>query len=117
MKKFLCDKKGETLVEVMGAILIFTLSSIILYTMITTAVKVNTKVKEIDEVTLTQTVTAEQANATPGTSTEPGTPKGTVTLTASGLPVEVTPENCEVYIFRQDDKDSLYTYRLVSKSK
>lgn len=60
MKK-LMNNKGETLIESMVAILIFTLSSIMLYTMLTTSVDLNKKAKEADAVYADQMIYAEQA--------------------------------------------------------
>ena len=43
------SKRGETLVEVMASILIFTLSSILLYSMITTANRINAEVRDTEQ--------------------------------------------------------------------
>ena len=49
MRKVLRNKKGETLVETLIAILIFTMASIILYSMVTSAAKLNREAKAFDE--------------------------------------------------------------------
>ncbi len=46
--KKLRSKKGESLVESMAAILIFTMASIVLYSMVTTAGDINGKAKDKD---------------------------------------------------------------------
>ena len=43
------SKAGESLVESLAAILIFTMASIVMYTMVTTASDINLKAKEMDE--------------------------------------------------------------------
>lgn len=42
-------KGGETLVESLAAILVFTMASIVMYTMVTTAANINMTAKEMDE--------------------------------------------------------------------
>ena len=49
MSKVLRNKKGETLVETLIAILIFTMASIILYSMVTSAARLNREAKAFDE--------------------------------------------------------------------
>lgn len=46
--KKLKSKVGESLVESLAAILIFTMASIVMYTMVTTAGDINKKVKDMD---------------------------------------------------------------------
>jgi hypothetical protein len=48
MKK-LKSKAGETLVESLAAILVFTMSSIVMYTMVSTAANINMTAKKMDE--------------------------------------------------------------------
>ena len=105
MKKFVNDKKGETLVETLSAILIFTLASIILYTMVTSAAGVNKKAREQDVIIGNQLSVAEHADAPMGT--------GTVTISIpaaaeGGIPVQVAEFNVSIY--RNGDEDSLYSY-------
>ena len=70
MKKLL-NNKGESLVESLVAILIFTLSSILLYTMLSTATNLNRAAKEADEAHQQQMIYAEQADSRIG-SANPG---------------------------------------------
>lgn len=105
MKKLICDKKGETLVEVLAAILIFTLSSIILYSMVTTASKVNMKAKEKDAEVQDQMKIAEYASAANSTA-------GTVTMTLhknDGSKIK-DMKTFNVFIFKDDVEGSLYAY-------
>ena len=75
MKKIMKDKKGETLVEVLCAILIFTLASIILYYMVTSAARVNMKAQEHFTSLEEQLAVAEHGKA------EASTPRADLTLT------------------------------------
>ena len=43
------SKAGESLIESMAAILIFTMASIVMYSMVTTAADINRTAKEMDE--------------------------------------------------------------------
>ena len=74
MKKLfarLRGKAGETLIETLAAILIFTLSSIMLLSMISSATKINTAAKHADARNQTQMEYAEKGpdavDGTPGT--------------------------------------------------
>lgn len=62
--KRLKSKAGETLVESMAAILIFTFASIIMLSMVSSAADINTAAKEADQKFFTQMVTIEQAYGT-----------------------------------------------------
>ena len=54
------SKKGESLMESMVSILVFTLSSIMLYTMITAAANVNAEAKKADAASQAQMLVAER---------------------------------------------------------
>lgn len=60
--KRLRNKAGETLVESMAAILIFTFASIIMLSMVSSAADINTAAKEADHDFYSQMVTIEQAS-------------------------------------------------------
>ena len=106
MKKFLHDKKGETLVETLAAILIFTMASIALYTMVTTASSMNIQVRHKSEEVQEQVLIAEQASGDEN-RTENNIvfkipdPKSTGTISVS--------ETVDVY---RKNADSVYTYFL-----
>lgn len=102
MKKILCNKKGETLVEVMAAILIFTLSSIILYSMITSATKVNIEAQAFDKALYDQMLVTEQGK----TSGIKGTAR--INFIKSGSKQEI--DSVQVDIFKTDDQDSMVSY-------
>ncbi len=61
MLKKLKSKAGESLVESLAAILIFTLASVAMYTMVTTAADLNQTVKEMDEKNLSHLNAVEMA--------------------------------------------------------
>ena len=55
------ETRGETLIESMIAILIFTFASILFLTLVTSAANINTTVKEADESFQSQQLAVEQA--------------------------------------------------------
>lgn len=57
------SKAGESLVESLAAILIFTMASIILFSMVTTAGDINGKAKEKDRLIQEQMVAVEKGEA------------------------------------------------------
>lgn len=61
------SRAGESLVESLVAILIFTLASIVMYTMVTTAADINMSAKEADRNIQAQLVVAEQAETVTST--------------------------------------------------
>ena len=100
MKKFLRDQRGETLVEVLAAILIFTLSSIILYSMVTSASRVNLKARETFDAIGTQMAVVEHAE----TKVEPDE---FITMTLEdGTPIC----NTKVSVYKAEGEDTLYSY-------
>lgn len=97
MKK-LRNKRGETLIEALAAILIFTLATVALFSLITTATDLNRYAKESDAKTQEQLVAAEQG-ASNGQS-------GTVTLTLTS-----SSEEKGVQVTVYGDRDGgLYAY-------
>ena len=62
--KKLKSKAGESLIESLCAILIFTMASIIMYSMVTTAADINSTAKEADEANQQYMQIAEQATGT-----------------------------------------------------
>ena len=99
MKKLLCDRKGETLVEVLAAILIFTLSSIILYSMVTSASKVNLKTRETFDAIGEQMAVVEHAE------TKVGTEKIKMTLEDGTVICDT-----DVDVYQSEGEDTLYSY-------
>lgn len=57
------SKCGETLVESMVAILIFTFGSIVMLSMVSSSVKINNTAKKADEKYYTDMIKVEQANS------------------------------------------------------
>lgn len=101
MRKLFHDKKGETLVEVMAAILIFTLSSIILYSMVTSASRVNKQADEWDKNLETQVAIVEMAQTV--------SDEGTVYL-RKGTGAEPM-KSITVELFKSAEGDELYSYK------
>lgn len=93
--KFIHSKCGETLVESVLAILIFTLASIIMLSMISAANNINQTAKDADREYFDQLVSAELAS---GTATQ-----GEVTFAFSGETVRV---DVDIY----GTEDGLYAY-------
>ena len=95
--KKLRSRAGESLVESMAAILIFTLASIIMYTMITAAADINTTAKQVDRTIQEQLVVAERADT--------ATDTGSVTMTMGGK--TVLSEQVNIY---GGQDGALYSY-------
>lgn len=90
------EKRGETLLETLASILIFTFSSIVMLTMLSAAVRLNQRAKEADRVHASQMLTAEMAEA-------PSTAQGTVLFTVNG-----TAQPVPVELYRAEE--GLYSY-------
>lgn len=96
------SKAGESLVESMAAILIFTLSSIALLSMISASADINRTAKVADEQFQEQMVYVEKAEVTDSTD-------GRVTFMVN----DKTVAQDNVYICSQPENDSaLYAYYL-----
>lgn len=81
------SRAGESLIESLVAILIFTLASIVMYTMVTAAADINMTAKENDRAVQAQLVVAEQAE----TITDTGTV--TISLSTEGKEIMEVPVN------------------------
>lgn len=90
------DKRGETLIESMASILIFTFASIIMLTMISTATDINRTAKKADRDHFSQMIIAEMAE---GSSTAKGTVKFTVNGVTESVQVDVYGENTDLYSY------------------
>ena len=72
--KKLRSKSGETLIESIAAILIFTLASLLFFSMVNAAANINTTTKEADRAYYAQQVLAEAGtNAASSTQKQSGT--------------------------------------------
>ncbi len=78
MLRKLKQKKGETLVESLAAILIFTMASIVLFSLVSTAGDINGKAKEMDRQIQEQMVSVEKGDP------DDLNGRGTVTMTLNG---------------------------------
>ena len=102
-------KAGESLVESLAAILIFTMASIILFSMVTTAADINTKAKEQDALNQQYLIGVEKG--------ENKTGAGFVSITmvdAAGNTKSVASVNVDVYggvdEAQNYDADALYSF-------
>ena len=116
MKKIILklkSKAGESLVESMAAILIFTLSSIALLSMISASADINRTAKVADEQFQKQMTVVEKAESTDaetGTRAETGYVTFMINKDPNN-PVSVAQD--KVYICQEKDNDSaLYAYYL-----
>lgn len=103
------NRRGESLIESLVAILIFSLASVVMYSMVTTASDINIKARTADETHQAQLIVAEQGEGT-GRRT-------TVSLTLVETPAgaeaqSVGSVDVEVY---GGENDSLYAYYVVPK--
>ena len=106
--KKLKSKVGESLVESLAAILIFTMASVVLYSMVTTAGDINGKAKEMDAANQQHLLAVERG--------EPAEKNGTGTIAISmtagnGTTVSLTEgDPIVVDIYGGQEEGSLYTY-------
>lgn len=91
MKK-LKSKAGESLVESLAAILIFTMASVVMYSMVTTAADINSVAKEKDAKIQAELVAVESKTGTPRDATI-----NLSILDKNGDPVEVAEVSVDVY--------------------
>jgi hypothetical protein len=93
------SKAGESLIESLAAILIFTMASIVMYSMVTTAADINRTAKIMDETNQQHMIAVEKGL--------PQAKNGSATITFSldGTQIAQTP----VDIYGGED-DSLFTY-------
>ena len=93
------SKAGESLIESLAAILIFTMASIVMYSMVTTAGDLNRTAKEMDN-----------ANQQHMIAVEKGLPEfknGTATITFSLGSTEIAEADVDIY---GGQDGSLFTY-------
>ena len=97
--------KGETLIESLAAILVFTLSSIALFTMLSSANKLNNQARVTDENYRTEIAKVEKANSTPK--------EGTVKITLKGEKSDYDITNVPVDVYVGSDRtNALHSYFL-----
>lgn len=106
--KKLKSKAGESLIESLCAILIFTMASIIMYSMVTTAADINMTAKEADEANQQYMLIAEQAS---GTGTSGNIKIDVIKTEGSGQTIKKSI-NVGVSIF--GSTDTLYSYYKIS---
>ena len=93
------SKAGESLIESMAAILIFTMASIVMYSMVTTAADINRTAKEMDEANQQHLIAVEKGL--------PGAKNGSADITLSLNGTEIAETNVDIY---GGQDGSLYTY-------
>lgn len=91
------SKAGESLIESLAAILIFTMASIVMYSMVTTAADINRKAKIMDETNQQHMIAVEKGEDPNGSAT--------ITFSLDGTQIAQTP----VDIYGGTD-GSLFTY-------
>lgn len=109
MKKMIQRLKascGETLIETLAAILVFTLSSVILLSMSTTAADINRKNQQLAEQNETQLQYAEKG---PDYSAPAATATVSFTLVDKTGTTHELSRSTQVNIYRESD-DALYSY-------
>lgn len=94
------SRGGESLIESLLAILIFTLASIAMYSMVTTSASINTTAKETDRTIQQQLVVAEKAEGTAAA--------GTINITLNSATGSKTIDTISVDIYGGDG--ALYSY-------
>ncbi len=95
------SRKGETLVESLASILIFTMASIVLYSLVTTAGHINGEAKKKDQQIQTQMVAVERGDPASLTGS------GQVTMTLDGSEVEIAKVKVDIY---GGQNNSLFAY-------
>ena len=93
------SRAGETLVESLMSIMVFTLASISMYTMVTTAADINAEAKELDRNMHEQIAAVDMTES----SAEAGVGKVNIKLGDN------TIDTIDVYIYRKDN-NSMYAY-------
>lgn len=93
-------KTGESLVETLCAILIFTLASVGMYTMILTANRINSDVREKDRGIQEQLIIVEKAEGT--------AEGGTVTVTLTDGKGNEQTFGIDVEVYRTEDLSSYF---------
>ena len=93
------SKAGESLIESMAAILIFTMASIVMYSMVTTAADINRTAKEMDETNQQHMIAVEKGL--------PDAKNGTAIITFSLGSTEIAQTQVDIY---GGQDDSLFTY-------
>ena len=93
------SKAGESLIESLAAILIFTMASLVMYTMVTTAADINRTAKEMDETNQQHMIAVEKGL--------PEAQNGSAIITFSLGSTEIAQTQVDIY---GGQDDSLYTY-------
>ena len=91
------SKAGESLIESLAAILIFTMASIVMYSMVTTAADINRKAKIMDETNQQHMIDVEKGED----------PNGSATITFSLDGTQIAQTLVDIY---GGEDDSLFTY-------
>ena len=93
------SKAGESLIESLAAILIFTMASIVMYTMVTTAGDLNRTAKEMDNANQQHMIAVEKGL--------PDAKNGSAVITFSLGSTEIAQTQVDIY---GGEDDSLFTY-------
>lgn len=93
------SKAGESLIESLAAILIFTMASIVMYSMVTTAADINRTAKIMDETNQQHMIAVEKGL--------PEAQNGSATITFSLDGTQIAQTRVDIY---GGEDDSLFTY-------
>ena len=93
------SKAGESLIESLAAILIFTMASIVMYSMVTTAGDLNRTAKEMDNANQQHMIAVEKGL--------PDAKNGSAVITFSLGSTEIAQTQVDIY---GGENDSLFTY-------
>ena len=93
------SKAGESLIESLAAILIFTMASIVMYSMVTTAADINRTAKIMDETNQQHMIAVEKGL--------PEAQNGSATITFSLDGTQIAQTRVDIY---GGEGDSLFTY-------
>lgn len=95
------SKAGESLVETLAAILIFTMASVVMYSMVTTAADINSTVKEKDKQNQVQMVAVEKGDPAAKTG------EGTVTFYLGSHKHKIAETSVDIF---GGENESLYSF-------
>lgn len=93
------SKAGESLVESLAAILVFTMASIVMYSMVTSAADINRTAKEMDAQNQAHMIAVEKG--------EDAAMNGSATITVTMGSTQISKEKVDIY---GGQDDSLFTY-------
>lgn len=101
IKKIL-SRRGESLVETLCAVLIFTLASVAMYSMVMASANINQTAKEMDSAIQSEMLTVEKADGNGSAGTV------TMTLTQTGIEEALAEIEVSVDVYQEGDLHSYF---------